>query len=195
LPNTAQDTTTVDPEAGVHYVSVRGDSGFAPRFHNVALGETVQWDVYGSPSDAPHEITDSHSLHVFDSGPLSPVSYFQYTFTFSAEVRTMDDPLSYPDNLGKLIIPVQVSPALGTQTDTFAVTWAIAPIPTGYVEDVQIKRPGDTRWGKWRHGTTLEGDAYVPDAGPGTYAFRDRIRRSSTRAHSRFGPPVEVTVS
>jgi uncharacterized repeat protein (TIGR01451 family) len=196
-PNAVQAMTTVDPELGVHYVSVRGDTGFTPSFHSVALGETVQWDIYGAATDPPHDITDSHGLGLFDSGPLTPVNYFRYTFTLSGEVRTMDDPINYPDNAGKLVVPVQVSPTSGTQSDTYTITWATAPLPAGFVEDVQIKRHAeltDSRWQQWRHGTSLLSDGFVPDAGPGTYAFRDRIRRSSNRNHSRFGPPVTIDV-
>jgi uncharacterized repeat protein (TIGR01451 family) len=196
-PNMVQDVTNVDPEPGVHYVSVRGDTGFAPTFHNVALGETVQWDIYGDATDPTHDITDSHGLGLFDSGPLTPVNYFRYTFTLSGEVRTMDDPINYPDNAGKLVVPVQVSPTSGTQSDTYTITWATASLPAGFVEDVQIKRHAeltDSRWQQWRHGTSLLSDSFIPDAGPGTYAFRDRIRRSSNRNHSRFGPPVKIDV-
>src|SRR5436853_812987 len=78
MPNTVQNVTNVDPEPGVHYVAVRGDTGFTPSFHNVALGETVQWDVYGAETDPPHDITDSHGLGLFDSGPVMPVNYFRY---------------------------------------------------------------------------------------------------------------------
>ena len=193
-PNTVQAMTTVDPEPGVHYVRVRGNTGFRPTFHSVTLGETVQWDIYGPATDPPHDITDSHGLRLFDSGPVSPIDYFRYTFTLSGEVRTMDDPVNYPDNYGKLVIPVQVSPTSGTQTDTYRITWANAPLPAGFVEDVQIKRPANTHWQRWRHGTSLLSDTFLPDAGPGTYAFRDRIRRSSNRNHSRFGPPVRIEV-
>ena len=197
-PNAAQAITTVDPEPGVHYVSVTGDSGFTPSFHKVALGETVQWDIYGAATDPPHDITDSHGLGLFDSGAVAPVNYFRYTFTLSGEVRTMDDLVNYPDNHGKLVVPVQVSPTSGIQTDTYTITWATAPLPAGFVEDVQIKRHTelpDSRWQQWRHGTSLLSDSFVPDAGPGTYAFRDRIRRSSNRNHSRFGPPVTIDVT
>jgi hypothetical protein len=107
----------------------------------------------------------------------------------------MDDPINYPDNAGKLVVPVQVSPTSGTQTDTYTITWATAPLPAGFVEDVQIKRPTDTKWQQWRHGTSLLSDSFVPDAGLGNYAFRDRIRRSSNRNHSRFGPPVTIDVA
>lgn len=196
-PNTVQTMTTVDPEPGVHYVRVNGDTGFTPSFHSVALGETVQWDIYGAATDPPHDVTDSHGLALFDSGPLTPVNYFRYTFTLSGEVRTMDDPVNYPDNAGKLVVPVQVSPTSGTQTDTYTITWATAPLPVGFVEDVQIKRHAeltDSKWQQWRHGTSLQSDSFLPDAGPGTYAFRDRIRRSSNRNHSRFGPPVMIDV-
>lgn len=193
-PNAVQVVTTVDPEPGVHYVSVRGDTGFTPSFHDVALGETVQWDVYGAATDPPHDISDSQELGLLDSGPLSPVNYYRYTFTLSGEIRTMDDPVSYPDNVGKLVVPVQVSPTSGTQTDTYTVTWASAPLPPGFVEDVQIKRGDGSRWEHWRHGTSLLSASFVPDAGVGHYYFRDRIRKASTRAHSRFGPPVMIDV-
>jgi hypothetical protein len=155
----------------------------------------VQWDVYGSSTDAPHHITDSHGLGLFDSGPITPVNYFRYTFTLSGEIRTMDDPAMYPDNLGKLVIPIQVSPAMGDSATTFTITWATAPLPAGFVEDVQIKRPSATSWQPWLHGISGESGPYTPDAGPGDYAFRDRVRNSANRTHSRFGPPVPLTVT
>jgi uncharacterized repeat protein (TIGR01451 family) len=193
-PNETTITSTVEAEPGVHYVAVRDDAGFRPPFHSLALGETVQWDVFGSATDPPHDITDAHGLGLFDSGPMEPVSYYRFTFTLSAEIRTMDDPLSYPENHGKLVILPQVSPASGSQTDTYTVMLATAPLGD-FVEDVQIKRPGDTRWSPWEHGTTVEKFDFTPDRGMGQYYFRDRIRRAGTKIHSRFGPPVELDVT
>src|SRR5438477_858678 len=83
-PDAAVASTVVDPEPGVEYVSVR-DSGLTPTFHNVPLGNTIQWDGYG-PSI--HEITDAHGLGLFDTGPMSPISYARFTFDVSGEIRT-----------------------------------------------------------------------------------------------------------
>ena len=187
-PDTATTNTIVIPEAGVQYVAVR-DGGITPTFRNIALGSTLQWDFFGP---GVHEITDAHGLGIFDSGSRSPVSYYRYTFDLSAEIRTMD--VGFPDNNGKLVIPPRVSPSSGTTSTKFMVTWATSPLPQGIVEDIQLKRPSDTRWRSYEHATTLLGDVYIPDAGVGTYSFRDRIRNTTNGAKSRFGPPVSISV-
>jgi uncharacterized repeat protein (TIGR01451 family) len=189
-PNADSVDTTVTPEPGVHYVSVR-DGGLTPRFHDVAMGETVQWDFFGPSA---HQITDAHGLSLFDSGLRSPIDMYRFTFEQSAEIRTKDLD-AFPLNAGKIVVPVEVAPASGTTTTNFGVTWALAPPAPGIVDDVQIKRPGG-EWVRWEHRqtTTLQ-NSFVPDAGPGTYLFRSRIRNVTNGARSRFGPPVPITVS
>jgi uncharacterized repeat protein (TIGR01451 family) len=189
-PNADSIDTTVNPEAGVHYVSVR-DGGITPSFHDVALGETVQWDFFGPSA---HEITDSHGLGLLDTGLRSPIDLYRFTFNQSAEIRTKDLD-AFPLNTGKLVVPVEVTPASGTQTATFLVTWALVQPPAGIVQDVQVKPPGGS-WVRWVRGqsTTLQA-TFAPDAGPGTYSFRSRIRNVTNGARSRFGPPVPIAVS
>jgi uncharacterized repeat protein (TIGR01451 family) len=187
-PDTASDSTVVASEPGVQYVAVR-DSGLTPTFRRMQLGGTLQWDFFG-PS--VHQITDAHGLGLIDSGPVSPISYFRYTFHLTAEIRTMD--VGFPSNNGKIVIPPVVQPSSGTPSTHFSVTWADQPLPSGIVEDVQIRRPNGS-WVSFAHGTTLLGTTFTPDAGAGTYAFRDRIRRDGTSNHSRFGSPVPITVT
>jgi uncharacterized repeat protein (TIGR01451 family) len=190
MPDDVTTDTTVEPQPGTHYVSVR-DSGSVPFYRGLALGETLQWDFFGPSA---HEITDSHGLGYLDTGLRSPVSYSTFTFNQSAEIRTKDLD-AYPMNVGKITVPVQVSPASGTTTSSFLVVWALAAPPPGIVEDVQVKSPGGT-WVHWQHGQTVALQApFVPDAGPGTYSFRSRIRNVGNDAVSRFGPPVTVAVS
>jgi hypothetical protein len=189
-PNTVATDTEVDPQPGTHYVSV-SDSGSTPFYRGLSLGDTIQWDFLG-PSD--HEITDSHGLGYLDTGLHAPVSYWRFTFDLSAELRTMDLG-AFPSNLGKITVPPQVTPSAGTTADSFLVVWALQQPPPNIVEDVQIKRPGGT-WVHWRHRQSLlTQDQFVPDAGPGIYAFRTRIRNVSNHAVSRFGPPVTIAVS
>jgi hypothetical protein len=195
-PNRVVTPSSVVAEPGVEYVSVR-DTGIQPTFHSVPLGDTLQWDFYGP---GIHEITDSHGLGLFDTGPVSPVNYYRYTFNLSAEIRTMDVGwLDQPPDLkytGKIVVPVQVSPTSGDETTQFNVTWALSTLPPHIVEDVQIKRPGSTVWARFQHGTTALNDpSFVADAGPGTYYFRDRIRNTVAKTHSRLGPPVPIEVT
>jgi len=188
-PNTTTTDTEVDPQAGTRYVSVT-DGASTPFYRGLALGDTVQWDFLGPSS---HEITDSHGLGYLDTGMQAPISYWRFTFGLSAELRTKDVD-AFPLNLGKITVPPTVTPATGTTTDAFLVAWALQQPPTNIVEDVQIKRPG-ARWVHWRHRQSLRiQDQFVPDAGPGTYAFRSRIRNVGNGTHSRFGPPVTITV-
>ena len=189
-PNTVTTDTEVDPQPGTHYVSV-SDGGSTPFYRGLSLGDTVQWDFLG-PSN--HEITDSHGLGYLDTGTQPSVSYWRFTFDLSAELRTKDLD-AFPLNLGKITVPPQVTPSTGLTTDTFLVVWALQQPPPNIVEDVQIKRPGGT-WVHWRHRQSLlTQDQFVPDSGPGTYAFRSRIRNVGNHTVSRFGPPVTITVT
>ena len=189
-PNTVTTDTEVDPQPGWHYVSV-SDRASTPSYRGLKLGDTIQWDFLG-PSD--HEITDSHGLNLLDTGLHSPVSYWSFTFNLSAELRTKDLD-AFPTNLGKITVPPQVTPTTGTTNDSFLVVWALQQPPPNIVEDVQLKRPGGT-WVHWRHRQSfLIQDQFVPDAGPGIYEFRSRIRNVANGTHSRLGPPVAITVT
>jgi uncharacterized repeat protein (TIGR01451 family) len=189
-PNTVTTDTEVDPQPGTHYVSV-SDAAATPSYRGLQLGETVQWDFLGPSA---HEITDAHGLGYLDTGLHSPVSYWRYTFNLSAELRTQDLD-GFPLNVGKITVLPKVTPSSGLTTDSFLVVWALEQPPTNIVEDVQIKRPAGS-WEQWRHHEALRTqDEFVPDAGPGTYAFRSRIRNVGNAAKSRFGPPVTITVS
>jgi uncharacterized repeat protein (TIGR01451 family) len=189
-PNAVTTATTVDPQPGTRYVSVRDDS-LRPHFRGLALGDAVQWDFFGPSA---HQITDAHGLGLFDTGLQSPISYYRFTFNLSAEVRTKDLD-AFPLNTGKISVPLQVSPSAGTTTTSFLVVWALQQPPTGLVQDIQIRRPGG-EWGRWRHRQSERiQDQFVPDAGPGVYSFRSRLRNVVNGTVSRLGPPISITVS
>ena len=166
------------------------DGGFVPSAHPVALGETVQWTFYG-PS--VHEVADHTGLGLFDSGPQGIVSFFRTTFT-AAGVYSYTDPLN-PGLVGKISAPVVVTPANGTATTSFRITWASTPPAPGRVFDVQIRRPGATNYTDWVTGTTATSSSFTPDAGRGTYLFRSRLRDAATGAKSGFSAGKAVTVS
>ena len=77
----------------------------------------------------------------------------------------------------------------GQATD---LVWASKSVP-GFAFDVEIKRPGATRWVWWRYANTTGWAAFSATA-PGYYGFRSRIRRVSTNGVAGFSPTSVVHV-
>ena len=96
---------------------------------------------------------------------------------------------------GKISVPLVVSPTGGTTNTTFTITWASAPPTGGRVFDVEIKRPSPASYAKWLPGTTETSASFTPDAGPGTYRFRSRLRDTTTGAKSGYSPGAAITVN
>jgi hypothetical protein len=88
-----------------------------------------------------------------------------------------------------------VSPARGTSATTFTVTWASATAPSGYVYDIQIKRPGTTSFVSWKMGQTARLTTFTPDRGAGTYGFRARLRKTSNGRASGYSPVKSISVN
>ena len=172
------------------YVGVT-NTGFSTASPALVLGNTLQWSFVGPGS---HSATDKTSgLGLFpDTGLVAPVAFRQatfpaaglYTFTDTATSKTI-----------KLTVPMTAKPATGSTTTTFALTWAAAPPPAGYSEDVQVMRPGTTTWASLFKATTATSGAFVPNNGTGTYKFRCRFRRTSGTGASAYTAAVTVKVS
>ncbi len=188
--NTSAQRTVVSPQSNTAYVSV-SDFSFTPQGVTVAQGSQVQWNFYG-PS--VHSATDASGMALFDSGPMSPVSYYRFGFFAAGRYPYV----SAPDGTlmtGNVKVPLIVAPGAGATSTTFMITCASASPPSGYVFDVQISRPGGTGFVDWRKGVVTTSSAFVADAGPGTYGFRARLRRLSNAAHSRWSSAASVSVT
>jgi streptogramin lyase len=175
-------------ESGRRYVLALA-SGFVPASRAAAQGETVQWSFYGPNA---RSATDSSGMNLF-SGARSPVSYSSFAFS-AAGVYPYADTLD-PVSTGTIKVPALVSPASGTTTTTFTVTWASAPPAVGFVSDVQIRRPGAGSFTKWMTGQTGTNASFVPDAGTGSYSFRARLRKQEDFTVSGWSPAATITVS
>jgi hypothetical protein len=86
-------------------------------------------------------------------------------------------------------------PRVGTTSTLFEITWLDASEPEGTVHDVQIERPGDSAFHPFLDGDGSGFVSFFPDAGPGVYRFRARLRRPSTGAHTWWSPAVSITVT
>lgn len=165
------------------------DFSFAPKTITAQQGVATTW-TFNGPSN--HTVTDDTGLGLFDSGSQAPGATFTYFFLAAGNYKyhcTINSSM-----VGKVNVPVLVSPLSGNTTTTFTVTWAADHAPTGYSFDVQIQRPGAS-WTTWLTGQTLDDGTFVPDAGTGTYSFRARYHLTGTSSTSQWSNPVSITVS
>jgi hypothetical protein len=153
----------------------------------VPQGGTVKWTFLG-PTNAT--ATDTSGMGLFDSGSKSLVSFFSYAF-LSAGTYAYGDTL-HPAQKGSIRVPIKVSPKTGT---AFTITWSLLFAPSGYVFDVQIKRPGSTKFVDWMPAQTVSSATFTADAGVGTYTFRARLRNTGNAKFSGWSPGGAITVS
>jgi plastocyanin len=165
------------------------DTAFAPDPVFPRQGGYAGWTNTGTNV---HQVVDGSGMGLFDSGPLGPGASFPFAFA-GAGTYAYGDP-GFPSMTGKVKVPVTVSPGSGGVTTTFTVQWAAVPPPAGYAFDVQIKRPGAS-WKTWKNGTTQTSGTFLPDAGPGTYQFRGRLRSGANGSFSGWSGAVSITVS
>jgi uncharacterized repeat protein (TIGR01451 family) len=166
------------------------DTGFSPRNVTVARGDIVRWTAVG-PSQ--HTVTDGSGMGLFDSGTLDPDDTF--IFGFAASGTYSYKCTIVPALTGTVAVPVTAEPASGGVTTTFTITWATGPQPPGFVYDIQILRPGTTKWKSWKSAQVVASATFVPNAGAGTYSFRARLRRPTVAKSSGWSPVASIIVS
>jgi len=184
--NSASQSTTVKSQAKTKYVAVT-DSGITPSILAVAQGTTVQWNFFGPSSSS---VIDATGMGLFSSGPKAPVSYYRFTY-IGAGQYAMTDALHHT---GTIKVALKAAPASGTVSTPFTITWASATAPSGFVFDVQVKRPGSSTWTNWLTAQTAASSVFTPDAGVGTYRFRARMRELSGGA-SAYSAAKAIAVS
>jgi acetyl esterase/lipase/plastocyanin len=164
------------------------ESGFTPGTLTVPFGTTVQWTNTGTQ---PHTVTDSGPVALFDSGSIAPTGIFQFFFN-GASTYTVASAID-AGVTQSVKVPPQVSPAAGTTTTSFTVSWAALAPPPNLLFDVYIKRPGSSSVVLWQLGNSGTSAQFVPDAGPGTYSFLVRLRNLADVAEP-FSPAVSISV-
>jgi hypothetical protein len=165
------------------------DSGFSLKAESVPLASTATWALPLSDTKS-HSVTDGTGLQLFDSGLRGPGGSFVYTFANAGTFKVVDNGGSGRETLK---VPPAVSPTSGNMSTTFTVTWASETLPAGYVADVQLKRPGAS-FVDWLSDQTASSATFLPDAGPGTYSFRARLKRASNGATTSWSPGTSIRV-
>jgi uncharacterized repeat protein (TIGR01451 family) len=177
------------PVALVKYVKVTASS-FSPSPTTLAApGWTVQWYFTGS---TPLAATDSSGMGLFDSGVRMPVDFYDFTFTAAGSYPVTDGPMGKKTSVK---VPLAVAPASGSQATTYTITWASAPPPAGFGEDVQVKDPGSSAWVTLPFDPSATSGTFVPDHGKGTYSFRARLRNTGNNKASGYSATKTISVS
>jgi hypothetical protein len=126
-----------------------------------------------------------------DAAGLQPGEGTFFRFDAAGSYRVTD-----PATLAEAVVqvPMLVVPARGAQGSELMLMWAFDRNPAGWVSDVQVRRPGSASWEVLFVDATEGGAGFVPDAGPGRYAFRARLRREDPGATSEWSPVAIVAV-
>src|SRR5439155_5574434 len=170
-------------------VDVLDSGGMPPTATASWVPGSQAWRV--DPSDsANHSFTDNTGLKLFTSAPTAPGSTYIYTFPTAGSFGVTDTGTLAQQQA--VMVPIQALPATAAVTSSFSVRWGWY-VPSGDVVDVQVLRPGATSFTDWVTGTTSISTSFIPDAGPGQYSFRARLRASKTNAASGWSPGVTIT--
>jgi outer membrane protein assembly factor BamB len=164
------------------------DTGFLPDvISGFDFGRQVEFDFLG-PST--HSVSDGSGL--INSGPKGPGKTYLATLPGAGNYEYSD---GYSSATGTVKVPMDITPQSGSVHTTFTVTWAAKPPPSGFVYDIQIKRPGSTKYVDWKMNQKTPGATYVPTAGRGTYSFHAHVTNTRTGNHTSWCTPFSITVS
>ena len=163
------------------------NGGFAPTPLTIEQGGLVTWAVPESAGQN-HTVDDATKMGLFASGTLSPGSSFSFAFPWAGVFKEKDATTA---KKGTVKVKLAASPTSGLTTDLYTLTYATQAPPAGFVEDIQLKRPGAGGYVDWRTGLMGTSVTFTPDAGAGSYLFRASLRRTSNAAHSGW---AKVTI-
>ena len=167
------------------------DTGFSAPNATVSKGSTVAWG-FPTANTISHSVSDNTGMGMFDSGLRAPGSSFTFTFVGAGGYKVIDVATS---STTVIKVPVSAIPGNGNISTVFTITWASGSAPTGYIFDVQIKRPGSSTFTNWLTGQTAPSSTFTPDTGTGSYTFRARMHKQGTSSASNWSPTAVITVS
>ncbi len=165
-----------------------GPSGmlvFSPATVTDQMGNTVLW-TWGSTG---HSTTDSSAIGLWDSGVLSSGATFSRTFVHSGTYKYHCSIHVSFGMVGQVRVPVSITSVSATSV---TVRWATTAPAAGFVEDVQVKKPGTTAFVAFKTGTVKTSATTTLTSG--TWAFRARYRDVGV-GQTNFSPAASVVIA
>jgi plastocyanin len=140
---------------------------FTPSSVTVQLDETVIWSFLDAVT---HNSTSLQGFWV--SGPHTEGGTYARDFTSAGSFGYLCT--LHPEMRGTVKVRMK---AVQSRTSGWAVRWATEAGTDVIDYDVQLKKPGSTKWTAYRTDTRNKGAAFNP-AQDGTYSFRARTARN-----------------
>ena len=170
--------------------AVTGAGFSTPRADGRIPTTTVAWTIPATDVHA-HSVVDGTGLGLFDSGLRDPGGSFLYAFPAAGSYRVVD---GVTGNGMTVRMRPTARPGSGDTSTDFVIDWMNGASPEGCVNDVQIQRPGDVSFHNFVLGDRSGGIDFFPDAGPGTYRFRSRLRQASSTTRTGWSPAISISV-
>jgi plastocyanin len=160
---------------------------FNPPTSMVTRGAAVKWTFLDGTA---HTSTDASGMNLWDSGHRASGSFSE---TFVAAGAYAYHCTVHSFMTGTVMVPVTASPATGSTSTSFTITWSSAAPPAGFVFDVQVKQPGSSTFTTFKKGVTKT-SAHFTATAKGTYSFHARLRRPSVGKSSGYSATASITV-
>lgn len=155
----------------------------------IQRGGTVQWV---NRDTVAHNVTDATGMGLYHSTSLAPGRGYAFKFNAAGSYPFKD---TVHNLTGTVRVPMADAPAAGNTKTLFQLYWATGSPPTGFVYDVEVKRPGGTAFKPLLTGTKKGLTSFAPNAGAGSYYFEARLRNTVNGHGSGWSPPLKISVS
>jgi hypothetical protein len=167
------------------------DTSLSPGKSTIGQGSSAVWNV---PTSAfwDHILTDT-TFGQYDAD-LNPGQSLSYQFTGAGTYAFSDNFGEGTIRRGTIKVPMTSSATQGPLSTTVTITWASIGAPSGFVYDVQIKKPGATSFTPWQTGTTARLHTFKPTV-KGTYQFEARVRESPGTSASGWSPALSIKIT
>ncbi len=171
------------------------DFGYDPASDVVPGSTDVFWQNDG---DTAHTATSTDGF--FSTGTLAPGATAQHQFDFAGTFIYRCS--IHPKKMrGAIAVRPATSDGQVNTSETFTVFWAFGDgsppaIPPGFDADIQVRKPGRSRYVNWLTNQTGSQTSGVYDPNKtGRYRFRARYQNTSTGKASDWSPATAVKVT
>ena len=177
--------STASVSAGGSPIVQMQSSSFSPAGLNVVVGETVTWN---NNSGLTHTTTADR----FNQWDRTVSNNFQTDVLFARAGNWTYHCEIHAGMTGKVKVRPTASPSSGTTMTLFFIRAATVNPPTGFVMDIQRRKPGGV-FKLWR--TTSGQGASTTLGTAGTWQFRARTRKTSNDRATGWGSVLAVVVN
>jgi plastocyanin len=165
------------------------DFAFQSRSLKVKLGDGVRWH---NGTNTDHTAT-ANNFSLFNFFMPGGANQTTSAYVFQRAGKFAYRCVIHPTQMkGSVSVKMRASPTTGTRNTTFVIRVANSNAPSGFVQDIQMRKAGGT-FKSWRS-TSLQTQSFVPPS-KGTFQFRARLRQTSSGSATGYSPVLSITVN